>query len=387
MPDASDPLARAQSLAPLLDASTTSIDAAGALPDPVVDALTANGLFHLLLPRAYGGGEVEPGRFVEVVEELARHDASTAWCVGQTGVCAMSAAYLDADAAREVFNGGRGILAWGAPGPVVARSAPGGYRVSGRWSFASGGHLANWIGAHCVVGDSDGTTRHEPDGRTATRTLLFPADAVRWEDDWDTLGLRGTASDSYSVEDLFVPEAFTLERAHLWERRLDVPLYRMRTDNMYACGFAALALGVARAMLDALVELASTKTPRGFRNPLGESAVVQGEVARLEARLRSGRHYLYGTLDQAWSAVAAGELPIAERVAIRLASTHCIGQGREIAGAVYHLAGSSAIRRGGPFEQRWRDLNTAAQQVQGRWSHYETVGSYLLGEKAETDFL
>lgn len=382
-----DPLARARSLAPLLEASTASIDRERRLPDEVVEAVKGQGLFHLLLPRAYGGGEVEPARFVGVVEELARHDASTAWCVGQTGVCAVAAAYLPAESAQRVFDGGRGILAWGAPGRVVARAEPGGYRVTGRWSFASGGHLATWVGAHCLVGEADGSPRREPDGRPATRTLLFPADAVSWEDDWDVLGLRGTASDSYSVEDLFVSDDLTLERAHVWERRIDAPLYRMRTDNLYACGFAALALGVARAMLDALVELAVAKTPRGFANPLGESAVVQSEVARLEARLRSSRHYLYGTLDQAWSAVAAGELPISGRVALRLASTHCIEQARGVAATVYHLAGSSAIRRGGPFEQRFRDLNTAAQQVQGRWSHYETVGRYLLGAEAETDFL
>jgi alkylation response protein AidB-like acyl-CoA dehydrogenase len=209
---------------------------------------------------------------------------------------------------------------------------------------------------------------------------------ARWDDDWDVLGLRGTGSDSYSVEDLFVPDEFTLERDLPSERRIDVPLYRLRTEHLYACGFAGVALGVARAMLDALVQLAAGKTPRGFRNTLSESAVVQSEIAQLEATLRSSRHFLYGTLAEAWSAAASGELSMAERIAVRLASTQCIDQARRIASATYHLAGSNAIRRSGPFERRFRDLNSISQQMQGRASHFESVGKYLLGNEIEPQF-
>jgi alkylation response protein AidB-like acyl-CoA dehydrogenase len=380
------PVERARSLGPLLEASTTAIDRDRRLPEPVIDALKAQGLLRLLLPRAYGGGEVEPARFVEAVEELARHDASTAWCTGQLGVCAVATAYLAPASARHVFDEG-GVLAWGSTStPVVARAEPGGYRVTGRWSFASGGHHATWLGGHCVVSDSDGTRRYDAKGRSINRTLLFPVNQARWDDDWDVLGLRGTGSDSYSVEDLFVPDEFTLERDLPSERRIDVPLYRLRTEHLYACGFAGVALGVARSMLDALVQLAAGKTPRGFRNTLSESAVVQSEIAQLEATLRSSRHFLYGTLAEVWSAAASGELSMAQRIAVRLAATHCIDQARRIAGATYHLAGSDAIRRSGPFERRFRDLNCISQQMQGRASHFELVGKYLLGTEIEPQF-
>lgn len=386
-PDASDALRRAQSLAPLLEASATAIDSDRRLPESVVEAIKAQGLFQLLLPRAYGGGEVAPARFVEVLEELARHDASTAWCVGQLGVCAMAAAYLPPGSAHHIFDDG-GILAWGSTtSPVMARPERGGYRVTGRWSFASGGHHATWLGGHCVVADPDGNLRQDARGRTIPRTLLFRAEEVNWSDDWDVLGLRGTGSDSYSVEDLFVPEELSLARDLQSERVIDSQLYRLRSEHMYACGFAGVALGVARSMLDALVRLATEKTPRGFRSTMGESAVVQSEVAQLEAALRSSRHFLYGTVAEVWSAAASGELSMADRVAVRLAATHCIDQARRVANASYHSAGSDAIRGSGPFERRFRDLSSIAQQMQGRQSHYQTVGRYLLGAEFEPQFL
>jgi indole-3-acetate monooxygenase len=378
------PLERAKSLAPLLEESATSIEREKRLPESVVVALQAQGLVQLLLPCAYGGGETAPAHFVEVLEELARHDASTAWCLGQVGVCAMAAAYLAPASAQQVFDHGRGILSWGAPtSPVMARPERDGYRVTGRWSTASGGHHATWIGGHCVLADSDGAPRRDTKGHAIPRTLLFRAEEVVWADDWDVLGLRGTGSDSYSVEEVFVPEELSLARDIPSERRIDSPLYHLRTDHLYACGFAGVALGVARAMLDALVRLATEKTPRGLRNTMSESAVVQREIAELEAALRSSRHFLYGTLADVWSAAASGELPMATRIAVRLAATHCINQSHHVGIAAYHMAGIDAIRESGPFERRFRDLNSIAQHMQGRRTHFETVGRFLLGAEVE----
>jgi len=383
-----DPVARAKAIAPLLERSTAEIERERRLPQALLDELLDAGLFGLLLPRAYGGVEAEPVVFMQVLEEIARHDASTAWCLGQNGVCALAAAFLAPGPARAVWADGRGVLAWGIEvPPPKAIAVPGGYRVSGSWSFASGGHHATWLGGHCVVAETDGTPRKSRTGTVIPRTLLFPASEVTWTDIWDVIGLKGTGSDRYSVTDLFVPEEFTLDRDDPGERRLDGPLYRFHTEQMYSSGFACVALGIARGMLEAYVSLANEKTPRGYNTAMRNSTVVQNDVAELEARLRATRFYLFATMDAAWRAAQHGELSTEHRMAIRLATTHSIREARRIAGDAYNAAGATSVFASNPFERRLRDINSVSQQIQGRRSHFETVGKYLLGVETDTSLL
>lgn len=383
-----DYIDRAKALGPLLDRCTAEIERERRLPAAVVDAMLDAGLFRMLLPRPLNGGETDPLTFVQVLEAIARHDASTAWCLGQTGVCAMAAAYLPRDSALAIWGDRRGVLAWGAAAPPVkAIAVAGGYRVTGSWSFASGGHHATWIGGHCIIAEADGTPRKTEAGKLVPRTLLFPVSKVAWTDIWDVIGLNGTGSDMYSVTDLFVPDSFTINRDDPTERRYEAPLYRFRTDQMYSSGFAGVALGIARGMLDAFMDLANEKTPRGYKSTMRMSAVVQTEVAEAEARLRAARLYLLGTLAEAWRSVQHAELSIDHRMSIRLASTHVIGEARRIAEGAYHSAGTTSVFASNPFERRLRDINSVSQQLQGRRTHFETVGKYLLGLEAETLFL
>ncbi len=383
-----DYVARAKALAPLLTAQAAAIERERRLPQIVVDAMLEAGLFRMLLPRAFGGAETDPVTFVRALEEVARHDASTAWCLGQTGVCAVAAAYLPAASAREIWSERRAVLAWGAAAPPVkAIAVDGGWRVTGSWSFASGGHHATWLGGHCIACEPDGTPRRGPGGGAVPRTLLFPVAKIVWTDIWDVIGLNGTGSDMYSVTDLFVPDGFSLNRDDPAERRQDGPLYRFRTDQLYASGFACVALGIARGMLDAYVAVANEKTPRGYKSTMRMNAMIQTEVGELEARLRAARHYILGTLDAAWRSAQQGELSVDDRMSVRLAATHCIREARAIAGDAYNAVGTTAVFASNPFERRLRDINAVSQQLQGRRSHYETVGKYLLGVEAETLFL
>jgi alkylation response protein AidB-like acyl-CoA dehydrogenase len=383
-----DYVARARALAPLIAQSAEAHERERRLAPAVVDALIEAGLFRTLLPRAYHGGESDPMTFARVLEEVARHDASTAWCLGQTSVCAMAAAYLPAVSAHAIWDDPRAILAWGAAAPPVkAIAVPWGYRVTGSWSFASGGHHATWLGGHCIVCESDGAPRRRPNGGAVPRTLLFPVAEARWTDIWDVIGLKGTGSDMYEVRDLFVPEAFTIDRDDPAERRYEGPLYHLRTDQMYPSGFAGVALGIARGLLDALMALANEKTPRGYKTTMRQSAVVQTDVAELEARLRAIRHYWLGTIAAAWDAAQRGELPVEHRMAVRLCTTHVIREARAIAGDAYNAAGTTSVFARNPFERRMRDINAVSQQLQGRRTHFETVGKYLLGLEAETLFL
>ena len=180
-----DLLSRARALAPAIAAGAAEIDKRREILPAIIAALIDNGFFRMLQPQFLGGAELPPVLFAQVTEILAQADASTAWCVCQNNGCAMSAAYLEPGVAREIFSPPNGILAWGPPGaPFEAKPVAGGYRITGKWRFASGSHHATWLGAHMRVA-----------GTNAVRTMLFPKSSVVMNDIWHTIGLRGTASD------------------------------------------------------------------------------------------------------------------------------------------------------------------------------------------------
>jgi indole-3-acetate monooxygenase len=377
-----DIVARAQGLAPLIEASADEIERGRRLTGVVVAALVEGGFYRLLLPRRFGGAELPPAIFMRVLEEIAKADASTAWCLGQCGVCATVAAYLDPEIAREIFGPSTGILAWGPTSSSVppARIVPGGYRVSGRWSFASGCRQASWLGAHVRLVEADGTMRLRPDGSPMVRTMLFPAGRAALEDVWHVIGLRGTGTDSYSVEDLFVPDQYSLARDNHAECREAGLLYRLSASNIFSMGFGAVALGVARAMLDATIAAARGKQSYGIKHTMRDDNFVQSQIGRCEARLRAARAYLYGCVDELWRALeAASALNDEQRVALRLASTWTIHQSVEVVDTAYHMMGATAVFSANPFERRFRDIHTIAQQSQSRDVHYESVGQILLG--------
>jgi alkylation response protein AidB-like acyl-CoA dehydrogenase len=389
MPEPStDALERARGLAPTIAACADEIERRRRLPDTLAVALHEAGMFRLLLPRSLGGAELEPATFVQVTEALSRVDASTAWVVCQTSGCSMTAAYLRPDVAREIFGGDPvGVLAWGPPAGSKAVVVDGGYRLSGTFNFASGSRHATWLGGMAPIVYEDGTPRRHH-GIAERRTLLFPAGSVTMKDVWHTIGLRGTGSDSFVVTDLFVPHEHTISRDDPAERRSRAPLYCFPQGSLYASGFAGVAMGIARSMLDDFVTLATDKTPRGYSRTLRESPVTQSQVAQAEARLAAARVYLLASLGEIWAAVGrTGALGLDQRVAIRLAASHAIRQAREVADFAYHAAGGTAVFTSNAFERRFRDIHTVAQQLQGRDDHFETVGKFLLGLEPDTTFL
>jgi alkylation response protein AidB-like acyl-CoA dehydrogenase len=376
-------LQRARDFAPELAAAAPEIERQRELPETVVAAMVERGFFRMLLPRSLGGAQLLPAPYVAVVEEIAKADASAAWCLNQGAGCSMTAAYLDSEAAMEVFGGPRGILAWG-PGPGKARKVKGGYRVTATWSFASGSHNATWLGCHVPIYDENGEQLAHPDGTPIIRTALFPKSRAEMTDTWHVIGLRGTGSDKYSVTDLFVPEQYVVARDE-GTRREEGLLYRFSSLQLYAAGFAGVAMGIARSTLDAFVELARDKVPFRSQRTLRDNNVVQSQVAQAEARLRSARAFLYQSLEEITDEVErTGGLTLDQRMTIRLASTFAIHQSMSVVDTAYHAAGSTAIFEENPFERRFRDIHTVSQQLQGRQEHFETVGQYLLGLQSDS---
>jgi alkylation response protein AidB-like acyl-CoA dehydrogenase len=376
-----DPAQRARHLRPLIEAAAPAIERDRALPQELRAALHDARLFRLLLPRSCGGEEAEPAAFVEAVEEVAKGDASTAWCVAQGSGCSMAAAYVDPDVAREIFGGRQAVLAWGPVGPnAKATAVDGGYRVTGTWLYASGSRHAEWLGGHCPLVDAEGKPCLGPDGKPAERTMLFPKSKAAIRDVWQVMGLKGTGSDSYTVTDLFVPARYTFTRESAADRRETGPLYRFTTFQMFGVGFAGVALGIARAALDAFVQIASTKVPMLASKPLRDNAVVQSKVAIAEAQLQSSRAYLMQTLNDMWDIALRGDsFTLQRRAALRLASVHAIHQSKEVVGTAYQLAGGTAIFENEAFERRLRDIHAVTQQVQSQFVNFEITGQVLLG--------
>jgi len=392
--DAANLLTRARALTPLLEAAAPRIEAACALPEDVLTALHEARVFRMLLPRSVGGLELDLVTFFRAVLALAEGDASAAWCVSQSSGCAFSAAYLAPEAARQVFGDARSVVAWGfSTGPHCrAEPVPGGWKASGTWGFGSGNRHASFLGLHC----------HVPSG--GERTMLVPRGAVSIvPDSWRVVGLRGTGSDTYTVKDLFVPEALSLvaratgrdqqlaasaRPAPEPERREAGTLYRFAPTNVYQCGFAAVALGLARGMLRSFIALAMTKTPVGTTLALRNNNSIQARVAQSEARLSAVRAWLEELLVEMWRACsAAGAVSFERRVQLRLASTHAIHEARAVTEDCYAGAGATAIFESQPFERRMRDMHAASQQVQASAEHYLSAGQYFLGLDPPLRFL
>ncbi len=386
---AGDPtvISRAEALRPIVEAAANEIEDGRRLTPALLDRLHEARLFRLLLPRTLDGFETDPVTFFHVIETISRGDASTAWCLSQAGGCAMTAAYLDPKVARLIFGDRQSVLAWG-PGPKSrAVLCEGGYKVTGVWAFASGGRHATWIGCHCPIFKADGSPLLGADDRRVERTMLVPASDVAWTDIWNVVGLRGTASDQFALADHFVPASHSFSRDFsqpALERRESGPLYRMSAMTCYEVGFAGVALGIARSALDSFVDTARTKIPRGARSPIRDSAVVQTGLGQAEVAVRSARAFLLQELAAIWKEICGGGvLTVDHRITIRMASTNAIHRAREVVDFAYNAAGATAIFESHPLERRFRDIHTVTQQLQGRLSHFETVGAWMMG--ADTD--
>jgi alkylation response protein AidB-like acyl-CoA dehydrogenase len=373
---------RARALQPLLDAHGAEMDRRREVTPEVVDALVQADMLRLLLPRSLGGAEMQLVEYAKTVEALGYADASVAWFINQSNVSSStSAAAMPHETALEVFGPPNVGLAWGARhSRSKAIKVPGGYRLTGTWSFASGGRHTTWLGAHSAIQNPDGTplvAKHR--GRQDDRSFVFLRSEAKIIDDWHVLGLRGTGSDSYSVEDLFVPDERAPARDVPEERREKGPLYVLGSTLLYATGFCSVTLGMGRRMLESYVELARGKHSRASPSAMAMNQANQREIGLLEARLSAGRAFLHEAALEAYDAAAAGKLTIDHRIRLRLATTYGMNEATDASIAAYRAAGTTAIMNNAPFERRFRDAMSASQHLQAMMPHVEMVGRHILG--------
>jgi alkylation response protein AidB-like acyl-CoA dehydrogenase len=379
-----DWLARARALAPVIEAAGDRIEADRSIPEEIVGALHAAGLFRMLLPVSLGGGGADAMTFNQVIEIISAADASTGWCLAQAVASTHAAGFLAPEIAREVFGAADGAVAWGPPsGLAKAVAVEGGYVVTGKWRFASGSEHCPWMGGHSTVFERDGQPRLDAKGRPVNRTMLFRKEKATIHDIWHVLGLRGTRSNDYEVTDLFVPEAYTTWRDLPADRREAGPLYNIPLLTLYGIGFSGVALGIARSCLDAFMQLAATKKSAGGVGStavLRDNAVIQSQVAKATGQLNAAHAYLQQMLREIWgTSQASGRFSLEQRARLRIAITSAMEEARKVVDFSCQAAGTSAIFVRSPFERRFRDMHTAIAQGQAHLANFEAAGQALFG--------
>lgn len=375
--DTDEILARVARVAPDIKEASMKIEEDRRLPPDLLEKLHQEKLFRLLLPQVYGGEEIDPLTFFKAISAVAENDSSAAWCLCQANGCSTASAYVEPHVADTIWgNDPKAVVAWG-PGKAEAVNQDDGYAVTGRWQFASGSRHATWLGARMPLTLLDGTE--------AYRVLFFPAKEAEMEDIWDVLGLRGTASDGYSIKDLFIPKDFLATRdIEAEERRYDAPLYLIHANIHYATGFSGVALGIARAMLEDFKELASKKVPNRLTQRLCENPIIQLAVAKAEARIRSARALMLSEWAEIWDEVVSTHTFTEDsRMRIRFSATYCIHEAKEVIDTLYDASGATTIFTSNQMQKYFRDIHTLTQQGQGRLMYMQVAGQHLMG--LETD--
>jgi alkylation response protein AidB-like acyl-CoA dehydrogenase len=375
----SQPIETARTIAALARERAAEGERDRRLSTDLVEAMIDAGFFRLCVPASVGGGEADAATLVAVCEELARGDSAAGWCIAVMATAGMPAAYIPEDAAREIYGDARSVVGgvFAPKGRAVVEDGDT-YRVTGRWPFSSGVDHCTWLMGGCVV-EEDGGARMLEGGRPDVELALFPREDVTVIDTWNVSGLRATGSHDIAVEDLTVPR----DRATsviTREPRAAGPLYAFPPFGLLALTIAGTALGIARAAIEDLVELAGAKTPTGSTRSLAERPVTQTRIAQAEATLLSARAFLYEAIASAWDAAENhARVSVEQRAALRLAATHATAASASAVDTAYDLGGGTSIYETSSLQKRFRDVHAATQHMLIGPSTWELTGRLMLG--------
>lgn len=376
------PVAVAESFAAEIRARAPEFEAARRMPSDLARRMAGAGLFRILVPAKYGGGQVHPRAFFETLETTARADASAGWCLMIGTTTGLLAASLSDAWARAIYVEHPDAITCGVTAPIGrAERVDGGVRVSGEWPFGSGCQISDWIGGGCLLFEAGEPAAGEHGPRAILP--LFRAEEVEIRDTWHTSGLCGTGSHHIAVRDAFVPEG---RWSPIGERPLvDEMLYRFPTFGLLALGVSAVALGAARRAVDAFVELATDKVPTGSRRSLAEWSGAQSELARAVASVNSARAYTLQAIDEAWAqAESTGRISLRAKADLRLAATNNAWSAVDAVDRLYHAGGGSSIYRTNDLQRCFRDVHVATQHIMVTQRTFEAIGRVELGLDPKT---
>lgn len=387
---ATDILAVADAFSDELAQRAAEVEANRFLPQDLAAKFAEAGFYRLCIPEACGGLEANPRFLVEVVERLARGDASPAWCVMIGATTGLLAGFMPPGEAQAVFGApdviSAGVFAPRGKAVREVRDGVEGYRATGCWQWGSGSRNATWIAGGCLIMGEDGKPETAPEGVPQNRMLIFPKNEVTLLDTWDVSGLNGTGSTDFEVSDVFVPASQAISL--ISDKPLARPLYAFPTFGLLSIGIAGVALGAARGAIDDLVGTATAKKPQGSSKTLAERAKAHLDVSEAEALTRSARAYLYEAIDAAWEAATQhGEITEAHRRDLRHASVHAVKSAGRTIDLMYTLAGGSSVYRSHALQRRFRDIHVATQHAMVADATYELTGRLFLGVPTNTAML
>lgn len=359
-----------------LDRVSANEEAGRLLPE-VFDRLLELGAIHAMVPTGLGGLSLNAVEELQLIEALAEIDPSTGWVTMATGFCsAAAAAYLPKSSAEEIFGSGtRGVVA-GAGAPTgLARSTTGGFRVSGQWRYGSGILHANW--AHCgTMVEVDGERLLDGAGNPVVRMCYIPIERVSLQGNWDVLGLRATGSVDFSVDDIFVPEQFTVHASAPGHRQGDAIFAQSFTLATFI-GHSGWAAGAARRVLDELADFARSQGQRS--SSVAFNHAFHEKFAQFEAKLRGARAFLFDVWKTVQTKSDAGvALDTAAMTMVRLALVHVTEVAAGIANFAYRIGGGETLRQG-PLQRLCRDILAGAQHMTSSPPVMQACGRVLAG--------
>ena len=375
-----DVVTAAKGLVPLILAAREEGERLRRVPPHVAKALAAAGLLQMFLPRSMGGPELDPLTVFRAIEEISKADGSIGWCAMIANTVSYTLGWLPRDVGRQFsgqpadFRGAGSLRPLGRAYPV-----DGGYRVRGHWNFASGIDHANWLFCTCIVMDGEKPHLTEA-GTPRIRAMFLPSDQATIKDTWSVVGMRGTGSQDFIVDDGFVPEAHScfigepaVETAALYNHRL-----------VFATLFSAVvanSLGIARGAIDAFIELAGRESSTAFTAViLRDRPFVQARLAEAEAILNAARAFVVDSVGTLWESACAGAAdPTLVIAQARLAIVHAMHEAVRSVDLVFHAAGTNAIYCRNPLERYFRDIHVAVQHNSAFPAPYESAGKVLMG--------
>ena len=352
-------------LLPEISQRVREIQKTRAIPEDLIGKLKRAGAFRALIPRDFGGVGLDFESYTALIQRIATIDASVAWCINQASVIGLTSLWLPERSIRHI---------WGQPDTSVSNGPPldsqiiaheENYLLSGHWGFSSGCQHATWMA---------GLAKHESGGY---RLAYFRPDDVEFVDNWEVAGLQGTGSFEFKVKNLAVPQDMVADMSRPASVCIDLTL--MPNTLLFAASFACVALGLARASLNDIVDLAQGKIPRWTSLKLKDDPDVQRFIGKATARWKAADAYLHRTIETLFPVIRqSNTVTHQQRAEMRMVGTHVIQECAEVVGVAYRISGSSGIYQELDLQRRFQDMNVITQHVQGREAYFAILGRHEL---------